>query len=156
MKTLVVYYSRTGTTKKVAENIAFWLKAKKEEIIDQKNRKGPLGYIMGGKDASTKQLTDISAREWDISEFNRVVIGTPVWAWTMAPAIRTYIELNKDILKDKELCFFCTMGATGDRQTFEEMEKIIGRKPKAVLTLKTRDIVQTNYENAIREFVKRL
>lgn len=156
MKVLVVYYSRTGTTKKVGENISFWLKAKREEIIDEKNRKGPIGYIKGGRDATKKELTQISKQEWNPRDFNMIIIGTPIWAWTVSPAVRTYIEQYKDVLKEKELGFFCTMGANGDKQAFAEMEKIIGRKPRAVLALKTKDVVQSNYETAIRDFVKRL
>jgi menaquinone-dependent protoporphyrinogen IX oxidase len=156
MKVLVVYYSRTGTTKKVGENIAFWLKARREEIIDGKDRKGPIGYIKAGRDASAKKFTKISKAEWDPREFNMIIIGTPIWAWTIAPAIRTYIEQHKDVLKDKELGFFCTMGSNGDKNAFKVMETLIGRKPKATLSLKTRDVVQSNYETAIREFVKKL
>lgn len=156
MKTLIVYYSRTGTTKKVGENISFWLKAKREEVIDEKNRKGPIGYVIAGKDATNKKFTKISKQEWDPKEFNMIIIGTPVWAWTITPAIRTYIEKYKDILKEKELGFFCTMGANGDKQTFEVMEKLIGRKPKATLALKTKEVVQSEYETKIREFVKKL
>jgi len=156
MKTLIVYYSRTGITKKVGENLSFWLKAKKEEVVDEKNRKGPIGYVIAGKDATNKKLTKISRQEWDPKEFNMIIIGTPVWAWTVTPAIRTYIEQYKDVLKEKELAFFCTMGSNGDKQTFEVMEKLIGRKPKATFALKTRDVAQSNYETAIRDFVKKL
>ncbi len=156
MKVLVVHYSRTGVTRKVGENISFWLKAKREEIVDVVNRKGLLGYLKAGRDASRKRFTKISQQEYDPRDFNMILIGTPIWAWTIPPAIRTYIELNKEVLKEKELGFFCTMGGNGDKKAFEEMERLIGRKPRATLSLKTKDVVQSNYETAIREFVKKL
>lgn len=156
MKILVVYYSRTGITKKVGENLSLWLKAKREEILDETNRKGPIGYVKAGRDATAKKLTKISKQEWDPKEFNMIIIGTPVWAWTITPAIRTYINQYNDILKEKELAFFCTMGSNGDKNVFEEMERLIGRKPRATLSLKTKDLVRSNYENAIRNFVKKL
>jgi flavodoxin len=43
MKTLVVYYSRTGTTRKVAEAIAGILRCDIEEVVDTKKRSGILG-----------------------------------------------------------------------------------------------------------------
>ena len=55
MKTLVVLYSRTGTTKKVGEEIAAALKADVEEIIDTKKRSGPIGYVQAGRDAMKKK-----------------------------------------------------------------------------------------------------
>ena len=48
MKKLVVYYSRTGNTKVVAEKIANQLNADISEIIDRKNRKGRLVFLTGG------------------------------------------------------------------------------------------------------------
>ena len=51
-KTLVAYYSRTGTTKKVGEAIAKALKADIDEIIDLKKRSGAIGWVVSGKDAS--------------------------------------------------------------------------------------------------------
>ena len=156
MKVLVVYYSRTGVTKKVGENISFWLRAKREEIIDAVNRKGLLGYLKARRDASLKRLTKIFVKEYNPKDFNMIIIGTPIWSKTLPPAIRTYIEQNKDVLKEKELGFFCTMGNNGDKKVFEEMEQLIGRKPRATLVLKTKDVVQSNYEHAIREFVNKL
>jgi len=156
MKKLVVYYSKTGITKKVAENISFWLKANREEILDEKEWRGAIGYLKAGRDAAEKKLTKISEPEWDPADFNMVIIGTPVWAWTMTPAIRTYIEKYKDVLKEKELGFFCTMARNGDKRAFKAMEELIGRKPRAFLSLKTKEVVQSKYETAVREFVKKL
>jgi len=51
MKALVVYYSRTGNTKFVAEKIAQELGADIEEVIDKKNRFGLINYLRAGGDA---------------------------------------------------------------------------------------------------------
>jgi len=56
-KSLVVFYSRTGTTKRVAESISNLLKCDVEEVIDRKDRKGPLGCLKSGSDAMSKKLT---------------------------------------------------------------------------------------------------
>ena len=62
MKSLVIFYSRTGNTKKVAENIANDLNCDIEEIFDTKNRAGSIGWLSAGKDANTKKLTTL--KEW--------------------------------------------------------------------------------------------
>ncbi len=59
MKTLVVYYSRTGVTGTVAQALAGQLRADIEELRDRKSRRGPLGWLAAGKDATLKRLTDI-------------------------------------------------------------------------------------------------
>jgi flavodoxin len=50
MKTLVIFYSRSGKTKKVAEAISEILKCDKEEIFDIKSREGVVGFLSAGTD----------------------------------------------------------------------------------------------------------
>jgi len=127
MKILVTYYSRSANTKTVAQKIAKNLGADFEEIIDKKNRTRKIvGWIIAGRDASTKKLTEISYKK-DSSKYDLVLIGTPVWAWTMTPAIRTYLFENKAKIvgkKSPKLAFFCTQGGSGDQKTFIEMAQL--------------------------------
>ncbi|MFH1248895.1 MAG: NAD(P)H-dependent oxidoreductase [archaeon] len=85
MKTLVVYYSRTGTTKKVASEIASILKCGIEEIIDLKNRSGPIGWINAGRDGMKKILSDISRIKKNPADYDLVIIGTPIWGGNVSP-----------------------------------------------------------------------
>ena len=57
---LVVYYSRTGSTRKVAEYITKQLGADMEEIIDMRKRSGAGGFVLGGRDAIRRKETEIS------------------------------------------------------------------------------------------------
>ncbi len=51
MKTLVVYYSRTGNTKLIGDELAAVLGADVEELKDRDDRSGRMGYIRAGRDA---------------------------------------------------------------------------------------------------------
>jgi flavodoxin len=140
MKTLVTYYSRSGNTKKIAEKIARQIKADTDEIIDLKDRSRKIiGWFVAGKDASMKKPTKIKYKK-SPDKYDLIIIGTPVWAWTMTPAIRTYLNENGDKLKTKakKLAFFCTCGGQKGK-AFEEMESL-SKKPRATLTIKDRDI----------------
>jgi flavodoxin len=106
MKTLVVYYTRTGKTKFVAETIAATMCADLEEVVDLKKRGGPIGFVLGGKDATRKSLTEISPAKKNPTDYDLVVIGTPIWAWSPTPAIRTY--LGKNDLSGKKVALFYT------------------------------------------------
>jgi len=152
MKALVVYYSRTGMTKDAANLLAQNMGCDIEEIIDTKSRNGLKGYIMGGKDAATKTLTQIKQTQKDPGAYDTVIIGTPVWAFTMTPAIRTYIEENKGKLRN--VAFFCTEGGAGGKKTFKDMEEICGIKPKGVLEITERDIKKGSYKTMAGEFVE--
>lgn len=152
MKILVAFYSRTGTTKKVGESIAENLKCDSEEIFDTKKREGLIGYVRGGKDALTRKLTKIKPIKKDSSNYDLVIIGTPVWAGRMTPAIRTYISENKF----NNVAFFGTMGGNNPSNTFSEMEEITGKKPKDILVLRTKEVAKNEYSGKVSEFVEKI
>lgn len=153
-KALVVYYSRTGTTKQVAEAIADALQCDVEELIDAKNRKGAIGWLGAAKDARAKKLTAIKEVKNDPSSYDLVILGTPVWAWNMTPAIRAYITQQKDRLP--QVAFFLTTGSTGIEGTFDHMEQLSGKRPLARLGLKTGEVRKGDYQDKVRAFVEEL
>lgn len=148
---LVVYYSRTGTTRGVAETLAERLNADIEEIVDRKRRGGILGFMGGGKDSLLKKTADIDEPRRDPGEYGLVVIGTPVWASSMTPAIRAYIEQKAPALPD--VAFFLTTGGSGIDKTFEKMAELCGKQPQATLGLKQRDVKKGAAGEAIDAFV---
>lgn len=156
MKTLVVFYSRTGNTKKVAEEIAKILNADIEEIIDKKDRKGIVGWLKSGRDATFKKSAEIEFVKNPI-DYDLVIIGTPIWAFTMTPAIRTYLSENKF----KKVAFFSTSGGSEGEKIFNEMEKI-SREPVATLSLLTKNwpaelnLEKEENSEKIKEFCKKL
>jgi flavodoxin len=153
MKTLVVHYSRSSNTKKIAEEISNKIKCDVEEIIDTKNRKGIIGWLISGRDAHSKKLTSIKEIKKDPAKYDLVVLGTPIWAGLMAPAVRTYLNENKG--KFKNVAFFCTCGSSGDVKTFEDMEDYIGITPTSKLTITSKDL-KSNYEDKLKSFIKEI
>lgn len=154
MKALVVYYSRTGNTKKAGEEIARELSCDVEEIVDTVNRAGPIGWIMAGKQASSKELTKLKPLKKDLSQYDIVVIGTPVWAGTMSTPVRTFIAENKDKLKT--VAFFTTMGSKGEASTFQGMEEVSGKKPRATLAITVKGLKSGAYAEALKKFAGEL
>lgn len=151
-KALVVYYSRTGTTRKVAQAISKEMQCDIEEIIDTKDRTGAIGYMLAGRDATKKKLTVISPIMKDPGLYDIVIIGTPIWAFTMSTPVRTYIEENKD--KFKDVAFFCTQGGSGSERAFKHMEELCKKSPVGCLELKTLEVVKEMYSEKVNDFVE--
>ena len=151
---LVVYYSRTGVTRKVAEAIAEMLQCDIEEVVDTKKRGGPIGFVIAGKDAALKKLTVIQPTEKAPASYELVVVGTPVWAGTVSCAMRTYLSQNKDALG--KVAFFLTTGGTGVEKTFEHMGELCGKSPLACLSLRTKEVRKGNYLDRVKEFVQKI
>ena len=81
MKTLCLYYSRTNLTKTAMEQLAELTGADIFEYTDGKDRKGVLGYISACFASFKKALSSVSIKgEPDLSSYDRVIIGMPVWA----------------------------------------------------------------------------
>jgi len=153
MRTLVVYYSKTGVTRKAAVAISRMLGADIEEIIDLKDRGGIMGWLTGGRDSCLKKPTEIKRPKKDPSKYKLVILGTPVWAFTLTPAIRTYI--TKRCRHLKRVAFFCTNGGAPGN-TFKAMQELCGKKPLAALGLSTKDLRSGEYFNKIRKFVSKI
>ncbi len=156
MNILISFYSRTGTTRKAAEDIEESLvkrdvEVKTEEVIDKKDRDGKTGYIVAGKDAMMKKETEIEEVSYNPENFDMLVVGTPVWAGKVTPAIRTYLEKYKDEID--HAAFFCTHGGGGESNTFNDMKEIIG-EPKEVLTLRDKEVKEGEHLDNLSNFIE--
>lgn len=149
---LVVYYSRTGKTKEAAEIINKRLGCDIEEIHDEINRKGPIGFIRSGHDAIRGKITRISAAFKDPSDYDLIIIGSPVWAGHISSAMRTYLILSKD--KIKQAAFFDTQASNDDCRIFDDMEKLIDQKPVHILKVSAKDLKNEDYKKKIEEFCR--
>ena len=151
MKTLVVYYSRTGNTRKIALDIAEKLKASIDEIKDKKNRIGFFPWIFAGRDAIRRSLTEISYSK-SPDDYDLVVVGSPVWAAHLSPAIRTYLNHNKF----RNIAFFVTAGGGQVNSTFADMiELVLNAKVKGRLGLSSKEL-KGDYKGKLEEFCKEI
>jgi flavodoxin len=154
MKSLVVYYSLSGRTKIVANELAKNLSADIEEIQDQKDRKGILRQIWAGLEAGMKKSTTIAASKFNPADYDLVLIGTPIWASSMACAARAWLEQHKKDLK--HVAFFATMGGSGDVKAFKEMTAFANQVPIATLTVTDKNIAKNNYQQQLNDFLTKL
>jgi flavodoxin len=153
MSTLIVYYSRTGHTRTIARELADALSADLEGIRETKSRTGMMGYLSAGKDATLKKAMPIEPTSINPSTYDLVIIGTPVWAFTMASGIRTWLtEHGKDL---KKVAFFATMGGRGDERTFAHMQELCGQAPIATATFIDKKIAKGEYKEDLDTFVKK-
>ncbi len=112
MKSLVIYYSKTGNTKLIAEAIASEVNADLFEIQRQKDIKssGFMLYFRGGFESMTKKNIRLEKSNIDFSLYDIVFLGTPVWAWRLNPVVRSFLKKVK-IEKKKVGLFACCAGS---------------------------------------------
>lgn len=128
MKTLIVYYSLEGNTKMVAEMIADKIDADLLELKPVKNY--PTGrvskYLWGGKSAVMGDTPELEKYDIELSLYDMIIFGTPVWASTLTPPLRTFIRQNT--LTDKTVAAFACTASESAGKTFDELEALL-KKP---------------------------
>ena len=155
MKALVVYYSRTGNTRAVAERIAQELGAEIEEVLDKKKRSGALGFLLGGKDATMGNKTEKAETSKNPADFDLLVVGTPVWSSSPTPAIRTY--LSKHDLTGKKVAAFYTSEGSENEKAIAKIRKLLPNADSAeILVLSKPDKDKIDTENKIVDWVSKL
>lgn len=134
MRTLVVYFSFDGNTKFIAEKIAESLSA---DIIELKTSKkypteGFCKYFWGGKSVIFGEKPKLTNERIDLDLYETIIIGTPVWASSFAPPIKSFISQYK--IQDKRIALFASHGGGGAEKCFIKLKealsgnKFIGEK----------------------------
>lgn len=92
MKTLVIFYSYTGHTKRLAEELAAKESADAAEIRDRR-RPGKLkAYSLGCLAAMRGRPWPIEQPEADLPAYDRLILLSPVWAGNPPPAVHAFLE----------------------------------------------------------------
>ena len=125
MKALIVYYSLTGTTQKLAERMAGMLTCDIKRLP-----------MVGG---------NVPVGGYDI-----VIVGTPIWLYSPAFPTSRFLSKNKSLLP--EVAFFCTYQTTIGK-SFDKLERKCGKKPADVLQMMGPEIGTEAGDQKIGQFL---
>ena len=126
MKTLVTYFSASGTTKRVAETIATTIGGDLFEIEPQELYTSEDLNWMNKKSRSSLEMADKSSRPaiknkvTNLNEYDKVIIGFPVWWYTAPTIINTFIEEND--LTGKDIYIFVTSGGSSFAGSLKDLQ----------------------------------
>ena len=125
-KNLVAYFSCTGTTKSLAENLAkavdgdlFEIKPKKEYTSSDLNwmdKSSRSSLEMNDKNSRPEILNKVN----NMDDYDTVFLGFPIW-WYVAPKIiNTFLESYD--FSGKTIITFCTSGGSSMGKTLQELK----------------------------------
>jgi flavodoxin len=112
-KVLVLYYSQTGTTKTVAEEIGNQLGADIAaiEAVDPYPNDYDATIERWRKELTDSILPEIKPLDVNLDDYSTIFLGYPVWGGTYALPIATFVKNND--LKGKRVITFATFGSGG-------------------------------------------
>lgn len=122
MRVAVVYFSLEGNTKYVAEKIAKELNADMIQLIPVKEY--PTGkvskFFWGGKSTTFKETPKLESYQFDPDNYELVILGTPIWAGTFVPPLRTFLKKTK--LTGKKVAMFANCSGGSAEKCFMQLE----------------------------------
>ena len=127
MKSLIVYYSLEGNTQYVADKVKEKADADILRLIPKKaySNKGLSKFFWGGKSALMAEKPELEAYDVDLSQYERIIFGFPVWAGTITPPIRTFIEDNRKALAGKRFSAYACMAGSGGDKALSKLAKLL-------------------------------
>ena len=126
MKTLVAYFSATGTTKGVAQQLAEVASADIHEIKPEKPYTDADLDWQDKQSRSTIEMKDKSSRPaitdklTNMQEYDVVYVGFPIWWYTCPTIINTFMESYD--FKGKTVIPFATSGGSSIKKACEDLK----------------------------------
>ncbi len=159
MKTAVVYYSMSGNTKYVAEKITRTLEADLIPLLPAKAfpDSGFKKFFWGGKSAIMGERPKLEPYAFDAASYDLVILGSPVWAGTFAPPLRTFLHDNRSGLEGKRLAaFFCCSGGPG--KVIDKFNAFLAPSvpDQELILIDPKDKPSTENEEKIKAFISAL
>jgi hypothetical protein len=154
MRALIVYYSRTGNTRKVAQELAAMLGANLAEVRCDRYLPGFLRRLLATYHSIKGKLPDIECPSTVEEHYDLVLIGGPLWVGRPALPIRAFLAMRKWPFARTAL-FPTHIGSPPDR-AFAEMEALLAAPATAKLALRASDIRGDRLAAALRPFVAQL
>lgn len=152
MKALVVYYSLSGNTQKVAEAIAKACNADIEKIRDRKTRIGMFGMLRTVFQTLFSKSSQIRTVYADPGRYDLLILGSPVWIGRLAAPMRSYIQREKD--RFNQVAFFCTQYSSGAANVFNSMATLSAKQPVATMEVTDKEIESAGYTKKMQTFIQ--
>lgn len=153
--TLVLYYSRTGTTATIAKALANRLDADIREISCDRYTGGIFRYLLAGYDSVRGNLPEIEMAEFAAEQYDLVLIGTPIWTSHPALPIRTFLDRKPEL--PARVAVFLTHGGHSPAQTcIDELAELLPVPIEAKLTLNSAQVSGGKFAVDVSEFASEL
>lgn len=151
---LIIYFSRTGYTRRIAEALAESCHADLEAIEERRGRRGLLGFLKSGMEAFRKTPVEIAPARHDPANYDLLVIGTPVWAGHLSSPVLSYLAEHKSAVK--RYAAFCTEGSESGEKVLAQIADVLGRRAEAGMVLTDKEIDIGGHKAKLNDFTGRL
>jgi flavodoxin len=123
-KTLVVYFSRSGNTELMAYKIAEIKNGHIMNLVANDYKIGLVGWINAMKDARKTEAI-IEPQKVDLSAYDTIYIGAPIWLYSPAPSVFDFVRKND--FKGKKVILFNSLNSKFEQKYIDEFSTLVNR-----------------------------
>ena len=150
MRYLTVYVTRTGNTERVARKVFETLGGNIELITEPVNRKGIIGWMRSGGQNSRREAAEIDPTQYNPSDYDLVILASPVWAGAVSAPMRGYMTQNAGKLV--KTAVFLSNDSGDVTEAFAEIHKLLPNRPVVEEALQ-RSKIKVNFEQTVTAFI---
>lgn len=157
MKTLIVYYSFTGSSAYIAETLKSLLDADIERLIPDSEppKSGPMKFMIGGKSALARDSVGLAPLSHDVADYEQIILAMPIWAGTFPPAIGEF--LRRYNLSGKKVSAIISSAGGKTEKAFRHLaENMAGVELAETLSLTSPLKDTTKTKNELEKFAEKV
>lgn len=155
-KILAAYFSAGGTTKKTAQRLAAAANADLFEIVPAvlytdadlswTNKKSRSSVEM----ANPASRPEIANRVSDMTQYDTILLGFPIWWYTAPTIIKTFLESYD--FSGKTIALFATSGGSGMGKTASDLKPCVAESAKIL----SGSVLNRPSDASIQSFLKQI
>ena len=149
-KILVVAYSYTGTSRRLAQLLVAQQHWTLGEVRDARPRSGAAGTWRCLLDSLFRRRTEIRYDGPNPGEFDAVVLVSPIWVYRLAGPMRSFVAAQRASLRD--VAMISVMGGSGAPNAVEEVHRLIGRPSLMNAAFNTREVEDGSCATRLQAF----
>lgn len=153
-KYLVVFYSYTGTSRRVAQTLCQQQSWERVEIRDRDVRAGWSGTLRCVLDSVFSREPAINMPSKDMRSYDAVVLVSPIWAYRLAGPMRTFVAQHRQALPD--VAVISVMGSRGAPNAEAEIGELLGRSPLMSTSFTSDEVADGSFASRLEMFGKAL
>lgn len=150
MRIGIVFYSRTGTGRAVAERLASMTGWPAHEVRDAKPRAGLAGDLRCVVDSLFKRSPEFRFDGPALDQYDHVILIAPVWLRSLAAPMRAFLLAQGRLIRGYSV--ICVMSGYGGFRAVDDVAAIAGSKPRTILLLKQYDVLAEECDAALCRF----
>lgn len=112
---IILYVTRSGHSRALAMDLGRRLGAPVHEIGDKENRKGLIGWLRSGSQASRGVATPISDPTPVLQGLRELILVQPLWAGAVCPPLRTWLRAHRGELSAVKVSLLASKGGSSGK-----------------------------------------